>query len=291
MAQLNKRRTENIPGNFFVDDTCIDCDACRWIAPQVFHEKKDQSAVYHQPQNEHETESALRALVACPTSSIGTVEKIKELRGISKSFPLNIQDNVFYCGYHSKDSYGAASYFIQREEGNILIDSPRFAKSLVTQIERMGGVRFLYLTHRDDVADHKHFQKHFQCERILHADDVSKETEEVEIKIKGDSPYVLDEENIIIPVPGHTKGHTVLLYKNQFLFTGDHLAYSPALEHLYAFRNACWYSWPEVVTSMEKLNHYDFEWILPGHGRRLYAPKDKMKEEMKKCLKWMRTQN
>ncbi|MGB5768342.1 MAG: ferredoxin, partial [Crocosphaera sp.] len=37
MATIEKRRSENIPGNFYVDSTCIDCDTCRWMSPTVFH--------------------------------------------------------------------------------------------------------------------------------------------------------------------------------------------------------------------------------------------------------------
>ncbi len=35
MASLEKRRPENIAGNFYVDSTCIDCDTCRWMSPAV----------------------------------------------------------------------------------------------------------------------------------------------------------------------------------------------------------------------------------------------------------------
>ena len=38
MANQNKRVPENVPGDFFVDSTCIDCDACRQIASSVFGE-------------------------------------------------------------------------------------------------------------------------------------------------------------------------------------------------------------------------------------------------------------
>ena len=38
MANPKKRVPENVPGDFFVDSTCIDCDACRQIAPTVFAE-------------------------------------------------------------------------------------------------------------------------------------------------------------------------------------------------------------------------------------------------------------
>ena len=41
MAHLNQRRTQNVNGNFYVDTTCIDCDTCRWMTPQVF-ERADE---------------------------------------------------------------------------------------------------------------------------------------------------------------------------------------------------------------------------------------------------------
>ena len=49
MANPKKRVPENVPGDFFVDSTCIDCDACRQIAPAVFGEAADTSYVKTQP--------------------------------------------------------------------------------------------------------------------------------------------------------------------------------------------------------------------------------------------------
>jgi len=287
MAQLTRRRGENTSGDVYVDSTCIDCDTCRWMAPTVFHRDNGKSAVYHQPQDQTERLQALQALLACPTSSIGTVESPKDIKAAQQSFPILLADPVYHCGYHSEQSYGAASYFIQRSDGNILVDSPRFAPPLVKRLEAMGGVRYLYLTHRDDVADHRKFQSYFGCDRILHADDISADTREVEIQLTGSDAVRLAEDVLIIPVPGHTRGHTVLLYNDTFLFTGDHLAWSDELNQLYAFRRACWYSWIELWESMDDLANYSFEWVLPGHGRRYHADRATMQEQMQRCLAWI----
>lgn len=152
----------------------------------------------------------------------------------------------------------------------------------------MGGIRYLYLTHRDDIADHEKFQQHFGCDRILHNDDITRNTQTIEIKLSGTNPIQLAPDLLILPVPGHTKGHTVLLYANTFLFTGDHLAWSAHLNHLYAFRQACWYSWTELTQSMQTLANYSFEWVLPGHGRRYHADRDTMQQQMQHCLTWMK---
>jgi glyoxylase-like metal-dependent hydrolase (beta-lactamase superfamily II)/ferredoxin len=289
MAHLTQRRAQNVAGDFYVDQTCIDCDTCRWMAPGVFQEDDDQSAVYHQPVDEQERLQALQALLSCPTSSIGTVEKPHDIKRAQESFPLLVVDNVFHCGFHSEKSFGAASYLIQRSTGNILVDCPRFTPPLVKKLEDMGGIRYLYLTHSDDVADHEKFHDHFGCERILHKDDVRANTQTVEQQLPGLDPWQLDPDLLIIPVPGHSKGHTVLLYAHRILFTGDHLSWSRQLNHLYAFRDACWYSWREQKKSMQKLADYSFEWILPGHGRRYHADRDTMRQQLQQCLAWMDT--
>lgn len=289
MASLQEKRPQNTPGEFFVDSSCIDCDTCRWMTPTVFNRQDGQSAVYHQPQTEAERLQSLQALLACPTASIGTKEKPKDIKKAQESFPLPITEEIYHCGYHAESSFGATSYLIQRREGNILVDSPRFAPPLVKQLEKMGGVDLMYLTHQDDVADHRKFQEHFHCDRALHEDEITADTEDVEIKLTGNDPISLAPDLKIIPVPGHTKGHTVLLYRNKFLFTGDHLAWSDSLQQLIAFRRVCWYSWEELQQSMEKLTHYSFEWVLPGHGRRYHADPETMQQQLQKCLAWMPT--
>jgi hypothetical protein len=35
-----------------------------------------------------------------------------------------------------------------------MVDSPRFFEPLAKKIEAMGGIKYMYLTHVDDVADH-----------------------------------------------------------------------------------------------------------------------------------------
>jgi ferredoxin len=185
MATLQRKRLENTEGNFYVDSSCIDCDTCRWMAPAIFNRQASQSAVYKQPTTDQERLLAMQALLACPTASIGTVDKPTDIKQVQQTFPIPVEDNVYHCGYHSEASYGAASYFIQRPEGNILIDSPRFTPPLVKRLEALGGIKYIYLTHQDDVADHQKFHEHFNCERILHQDDIQPSTQEVEIQLSG----------------------------------------------------------------------------------------------------------
>ncbi|MBD2292563.1 MBL fold metallo-hydrolase [Anabaena sphaerica FACHB-251] len=287
MAKLSLRRPQNVNGDFYVDTTCIDCDTCRWMASEVFSRSGEQSAVYHQPTNDTERLAALQALLSCPTCSIGTIETPKDIQCVQQTLPILINANIYHCGYHSEKSFAATSYLIQLPEGNILVDSPRFTSPLVKRLEEMGGISYMFLSHKDDIADHQKFAEHFHCQRILHIDDIAPDTRNIEIQLTSSEPFQLTPDLLIIPVPGHTKGHTVLLYKNKFLFTGDHLAWSEDFQQLVAFRDFCWYSWSEQIKSMRKLANYSFEWVLPGHGRRFHADTEIMQQQMHRCIDFM----
>ena len=289
MANLQQRLPENVLGDFFVDSTCIDCDTCSQLAPAIFRDHGEQCSVHHQPQTDDETKSALMALVACPTGSIGSTEKHDPHIGID-AFPLHISDDVYFCGFTSEASFGGWSYLIKRPTGNVLIDSPRFASQLAKRIEAMGGVAQMLLTHKDDIAAHESFRVRFGTTRTMHRADGAAGLQ-IEQVIDGEESIPLDEDLLAIPTPGHTRGHVVFLYKHKFLFTGDHLAWSPVRETLTAFRSVAWYSWPEQIRSMEKLLAYDFEWVLPGHGDMHHDSAPNMKSHLKRCIAWMKTRN
>lgn len=283
MAALAHRLATNAPGDFFVDRRCIDCDTCNWLAPASFDRQGAQSRVFRQPRTAAERRRAEMALLACPVAAIGTRDK-HDLAAARTAFPEPIEDNVYYCGYPAEASYGAASYLIVRDAGNILIDSPRFAGPLVRRLEALGGVATMFLSHRDDVADHARFAAHFGARRVMHRDDIGRDTRAVEWQVEGEAPVRLDDEIALIPVPGHTRGSMCLLYRDKFLFSGDHVAWDPDDERIAAWRELCWYDWQALKGSMARLAEHRFEWILPGHGRRCHFPAPRMAAEMRRCL-------
>lgn len=256
MASLKLIRPQNIPGNFYVDSTCINCGTCYWVAPDTFTEIDNQSAVVEA--HPKDLKASWRALFSCPTNSIGAREKNEISRDVLEDFPYRLEDEVYHTGFHAENSFGAASYFIKSEEGNILIDSPRFVKKLSDKFRQMGGIRYQLLTHKDDVADTDLYYNEFHSERMIHADDSNSRTSHYEKFFHGQDEIRLSDDLIVIPVEGHTKGSVCYLYQNKFLFTGDHLAFSPELGHLFAFKNACWYDFSKQIRSMERLLKYDF---------------------------------
>jgi glyoxylase-like metal-dependent hydrolase (beta-lactamase superfamily II)/ferredoxin len=266
VARRSAAVPENVPGELFVDDACIGCDTCRRLAPLTFGELRDgRSFVRRQPDDPAERRRALLALVACPVAAIGASDKAGVAEAAS-AFPIELTEGVFDCGYAAESSFGAASWLLVRPGGNVLVDSPRFARPLARRIRALGGARHLFLTHRDDVADHAQWREELGCDRILHARDVTHGTRDVERRIEGDEPVPLADDLLVVPVPGHTAGSQALLFRERYLFTGDHL-WGNGRGRLRASRSVCWHDWGEQTRSMERLLSLRFEWVLPGHGR------------------------
>lgn len=225
------------------------------------------------------------ALLACPTASIGTDDKASMSDAV-QAFPDPIEAEVHFCGFTSEASFGAWSYFIRRDTGNVMMDSPRAVQPLMKRLEAMGGVKTMVLSHQDDVADHAAFHERFGCERIMHAGD---RYPGLERYIEGDDPLQLEPDLIFIPSPGHTAGSACLLYRRTFLFTGDHLWWNPKREMLSASKNFNWHSWPKQLKSLEKLLDFEFCWILPGHGmpKRTDTPQE-MRKELERGLEYLK---
>jgi len=279
LAPFKKPRVHNAPGNLFVDESCIDCDVCRWMCPSVYSRKGVKSIVHTQPMEESERLSAYAAMVACPVGAIRMRSPDSLAKVATELFPAEIDsDNipgVHHLGYHTSASFGATPYFVKLQSGrNIMIDTPRYNTKLASSIEAEGGISFLILTHRDDVADHNKWKDRFpNLERIIHRSDVYPITEDCEIKLQGSGQWHPDPSITIIHTPGHTAGSLcieVATMKDTVLFTGDHIAYSVKTKGLTGFKRYCKGNMKVQSSSMRMLANdktLQFMWILPGHGR------------------------
>jgi len=239
--------------------------------------------VTHQPITELEQRQAYRALLACPTGSIGAEHTNHTLLSAAKAdFPLPIEGNVYYCGFNSEKSFGANSFFVQHPDGNWLIDSPRYLKPLVDVFDRMGGLAQIFLTHEDDVADAARYARRFGARRIIHRADVHA-MPEAEVIIEGPEPRSYSEDFRIIPVPGHTAGSLCLLHRDRFLFTGDHLWWDQEARELASPQQLVWNA-EALHRSIEQLTNCSFEWVLAGHGGRVWLPQSEMRAAVRELV-------
>ena len=283
MANQKKKLSTNVEGNFYVDSTCINCDTCRQVAPATFAEQGDYSTVYRQPATEQEQGAAYRALLACPVGSIGAARREKaRLQAAMESFPLRLDGGVYYNGFNSEKSFGANSYFIEHQDGNWLIDSPRYVRHLVEAFHRMGGVRYIFLSHEDDVADAARYAREFRAVRIIHEAD-AEAMPGAEWVVPGSGPVRAAPDFQLIPVPGHTPGSMALLYDERFLFTGDHLWWDPESGTLEAPQRLVW-SERHLHESIATLLEVRFEWVLAGHGDLIRLPVADMHAHLRALL-------
>jgi ferredoxin len=73
MADPDDRLPDNVPGKYYVDSNCIDCDVCRTTAPNNFEANEDEgySFVAKQPEDDEEKSQCQEALESCPVEAIG----------------------------------------------------------------------------------------------------------------------------------------------------------------------------------------------------------------------------
>lgn len=72
MATLSDRLAQNVPGKYYVDSSCIDCDQCRVVAAELFgHHEDGFSYVQRQPATAEEVALMEEAIGSCATESIG----------------------------------------------------------------------------------------------------------------------------------------------------------------------------------------------------------------------------
>lgn len=99
VARPADRLPEKAPGDLFVDVSGIDCDLCRLLAPATFarSDRRGLSYVARQPGDDLALGRALRALVTCPTASIGAAQR-RGVREAARAFPEPVAGEVSFCG-------------------------------------------------------------------------------------------------------------------------------------------------------------------------------------------------
>jgi ferredoxin len=74
MAAFISRYPKNVPGKYYVDAACTDCDLCRETAPNVFCRDDEQgiSYVFRQPTTPEDVALCEESRQGCPTEAIGS---------------------------------------------------------------------------------------------------------------------------------------------------------------------------------------------------------------------------
>lgn len=301
----------------YVTRRCFGLGTCRNIAPELFGEVPTESdtapggasvlpgsfetgshtGVLSQPQDADDFADARDAAKLCPMSAIRLRPRrpsssTGERGSTPRSWPRRLEEEVWAVGHPSSKNIGATVYFVERPGGGILVDLPEPSEALFEWLDAHGGVRWIFITHRDHASHHRAFSERFPgCERVIGTEDVVTRqrsdfhaaTADVEVMVNvGAGLTALDgtpipeeelpqAECVVIPQPGHTPGSLCLLYRNRYLFTGDHLVYSRLHGAIEASRLVCWDDWKlqtesvRMLAEWAKAGRIRFDWLLPGH--------------------------
>ena len=136
----------------------------------------------------------------------------------------NIADNVIMFKLKTHFKIDFPYYLVTHNEGNFLIGCPeKLPKELSTKIDEIGGIDFIFISHRDDVGIACQFKEKLNAKIIIHQSEAKFVKDcKVDIPFKTDKLIIKDVE--VIHTPGHTLGNSCLLFKDyKYLFTGDQI--------------------------------------------------------------------
>ncbi len=100
--------------------------------------------------------------------------------------------DVFYNGFASEAKFCCSSWLLLHGGANpfaVMFDVLRFNKALLSRIQALAapvsGVRYIVLSHSDDVAGHARWAEALHATRVIHEADLrrSQRTDECEVQL------------------------------------------------------------------------------------------------------------
>lgn len=183
----------------------------------------------------------------------------------SPKLPQAIWNNIFAFP-PNRDTLGGTAYFIVENEANILIDCPAWDEVNQNYLNSVGGVRWLFLTHRGAIGKAREIQQAFGCEILIQ--------EQEAYLLPGLKVTTFKQDfNIgnaqVIWTPGHSPGSSCLYYPREggVLFTGRHILPNQTGE-LLPLRTAKTFHWFRQLASIQLLRDRftpeTLNYICPG---------------------------
>lgn len=191
------------------------------------------------PQQPSQTAKPPRTVLSSKVSSQGNLQSDSTLNSIF-AFPPN------------RDTLGGTSYFIVRNEGNILIDCPALDQTYQDFLRSHGGVRWLFLTHRGAIGKTAEIQQAMGCEILIQEQEAYLLPGLTVTSFTQDFNFTSTAQ--VIWTPGHSPGSSCLYYSDfgGVLFSGRHLVPNQQGEPM-PLRTAKTFHWPRQIQSLQSL--------------------------------------
>ena len=199
-----------------------------------------------------------------PTTSFSH-RSLQNQFGHSPKLPQAIWNNIKAFS-PNRDTLGGTAYLIV-EEANILIDCPAWDEVNQNYLSSIGGIRWLFLTHRGAIGKAQEIQQTFGCEIVI-------QEQEAYLLPKSRvttfyKEFGLGDSAIVVWTPGHSPGSSCLYYPQHggILFSGRHILPNKEGEPV-PLRTAKTFHWLRQLASvqllLDRFTQENLQYICPG---------------------------
>lgn len=188
-------------------------------------------------------------------------------RSHSPKLPQAVWNNIFAFP-PNRDTLGGTAYLIvENSLANILIDCPVWDEVNQKFLQSVGGVQWLFLSHRSGIGKTREIQETFGCEVLIQ--------EQEAYLLPGLKVTTFQQEFTLttfakaIWTPGHSPGSSCLYYTSEggVLFSGRHLLPNQLGEPV-PLRTAKTFHWPRQLKSvqlmLDRFTPETLQYICPG---------------------------
>jgi glyoxylase-like metal-dependent hydrolase (beta-lactamase superfamily II) len=166
-------------------------------------------------------------------------------------------------------TFGGKGFLVVGPKYNVLVDTPACTPRVIQAVRACGGLRYIFLSHRDEIGELASLRRALGGAVIAHRSEAG--------LVRGGADLVFDRDFEVEPglwvvhTPGHSPGSACLLLhrgKLRVLFTGDHVLRRRA--GVPAPLKFPWtWDWDAQVASARRLLALDFDYLVPSHDDRL----------------------
>lgn len=136
--------------------------------------------------------------------------------------PRLVLDGIFAFP-PNRDTLGGTAYLIVESAGNILVDCPAWSESHQQFLQDLGGVRWLFITHRGGIGKAEEIVRDLSCQILIQEQEAYFLPQ---LKVTTfQKEFALSASSTAIWTPGHSPGSSCLYSTSHdgVLFSGRHL--------------------------------------------------------------------
>ena len=124
----------------------------------------------------------------------------------------------------SPSTHGGKGFLVTGPKYNLMVDTPAFTPRVLNAVRTVGGLRYLFLSHRDEIGEIADLHRATGGAIIMHRSEAGLVPCGVDLVF--DTDFEVEPGVTVIHTPGHSPGSSCLLVHRgdlRVLFTGDHI--------------------------------------------------------------------